>query len=363
MNKHPIAEKVRQLRKQFAWTQDLLAKNANVSLRTIQRLERNGQCSQETLLAVAGAFDVDVKELTGLRFSGQERANTKLELSEEKSTDSRRMAGRLRGRNTPTIEVSLYKVAVLVLFAMMISGFLTVGGLQLANGRTDIVDKDELAERAKISDMDILADKLHRVIARYDKNMREITDHIDNYNLVASGHIFSKDEMADYQVHMMHLPKLLEDMIDEEAFLHQFLAINSDILVGEPNPLLRGYKVGAPSFVSNVKLNVKRRYSYYQMLLFHDKAVKEQLIETIEQEGHILGLLTAEDLTLPMVTAARASYLKEQLSSLLNYKKANIELLRSMCNIADQRIEVLKRRRYNEIQPSRYSSLVHRSSL
>ena len=37
-----------------------------MSIRTIQRLEHNGQCAHETLLAVAAAFDMDVTNLTRL---------------------------------------------------------------------------------------------------------------------------------------------------------------------------------------------------------------------------------------------------------------------------------------------------------
>jgi len=54
-------KKERNLR---AWTQTQLAEIAGVNLRTIQRVERDGTASFETLMGIATAFDVDVKELT-----------------------------------------------------------------------------------------------------------------------------------------------------------------------------------------------------------------------------------------------------------------------------------------------------------
>ncbi|MFV8258254.1 helix-turn-helix domain-containing protein [Bdellovibrio bacteriovorus] len=58
------AKLVKRQRAERAWPQRQLAEAAKVNLRTIQRLERDGSASFETLLAVAGAFDIDVKDLT-----------------------------------------------------------------------------------------------------------------------------------------------------------------------------------------------------------------------------------------------------------------------------------------------------------
>lgn len=58
------AKFVRKEREERAWPQRQLAEAAKVNLRTIQRLERDGSASFETLLAVAGAFDIDVKQLS-----------------------------------------------------------------------------------------------------------------------------------------------------------------------------------------------------------------------------------------------------------------------------------------------------------
>lgn len=64
-----LGEKIRQMRMHRSWPQAQLAEVAGVSTRTVQRLERSGKCSHETLLGVAQAFDVDVRELTGMLYS------------------------------------------------------------------------------------------------------------------------------------------------------------------------------------------------------------------------------------------------------------------------------------------------------
>jgi len=58
------AIKIKQIRTQKGWSQDVLAKSSGISLRTIQRLERDGGGSAETLLALAAAFDTDIANLT-----------------------------------------------------------------------------------------------------------------------------------------------------------------------------------------------------------------------------------------------------------------------------------------------------------
>ena len=58
------AERVREERLKRGWPQGQLADIAGVSLRTIQRLEKEGIAALETLKAVASAFEVDVEHLT-----------------------------------------------------------------------------------------------------------------------------------------------------------------------------------------------------------------------------------------------------------------------------------------------------------
>jgi transcriptional regulator with XRE-family HTH domain len=56
--------KLRQLREERSWSQERLADAAGLSLRTVQRVEREGNASAETRLALAGAFGVDVGVLS-----------------------------------------------------------------------------------------------------------------------------------------------------------------------------------------------------------------------------------------------------------------------------------------------------------
>jgi len=61
-----LAEKIKKLRTDKAWSQAHLAEVASLSIRTVQRVEMDGKCSHDSLLALASAFDIDVKELTVL---------------------------------------------------------------------------------------------------------------------------------------------------------------------------------------------------------------------------------------------------------------------------------------------------------
>jgi DNA-binding XRE family transcriptional regulator len=56
-------ERVKYFRKDNGWSQELLAKASGLSLRTIQRAEKDGNSSTETQLALAAAFDISPKEL------------------------------------------------------------------------------------------------------------------------------------------------------------------------------------------------------------------------------------------------------------------------------------------------------------
>ncbi len=58
-----LASLVRKEREKRNWTQEHLAQVADVSTRTIQRLEIGGTHSPETLRAVATAFDIDCQDL------------------------------------------------------------------------------------------------------------------------------------------------------------------------------------------------------------------------------------------------------------------------------------------------------------
>ena len=56
-------ERVKHFRKDNGWSQELLAKASGLSLRTIQRAEKDGNSSAETQLALAAAFNISLKDL------------------------------------------------------------------------------------------------------------------------------------------------------------------------------------------------------------------------------------------------------------------------------------------------------------
>ncbi|MGK5065296.1 helix-turn-helix transcriptional regulator [Janthinobacterium sp. LB3P112] len=58
------ASTVRRLRPERAWSQEQLATSADVSLRTIQRVEADGSASNETRMALAAVFGIDVRVLS-----------------------------------------------------------------------------------------------------------------------------------------------------------------------------------------------------------------------------------------------------------------------------------------------------------
>lgn len=55
---------VRKLRLEKGWSQEQLAELCNLSIRTIQRIERGQKPSLETLNALAAVFEIDVSDLT-----------------------------------------------------------------------------------------------------------------------------------------------------------------------------------------------------------------------------------------------------------------------------------------------------------
>ena len=54
---------VKQLRLQKSWAQEILADKANVSLRTIQRIETDGVASLKSRLSIAMALEIEPSEL------------------------------------------------------------------------------------------------------------------------------------------------------------------------------------------------------------------------------------------------------------------------------------------------------------
>ena len=57
------SETIKRLRDQRAWTQQHLADACDLSLRTIQRVEKYGNASHETALGLASVLEVELEEL------------------------------------------------------------------------------------------------------------------------------------------------------------------------------------------------------------------------------------------------------------------------------------------------------------
>lgn len=57
------SEKVKNLRQKKLWSQEELAISAGLSLRTVQRMEKEGNAANETVKAIAGALETKVEEL------------------------------------------------------------------------------------------------------------------------------------------------------------------------------------------------------------------------------------------------------------------------------------------------------------
>jgi len=54
---------IRELRKQKYWSQDQLAQMSGLSIRTIQRIERDQKAGLESLKALSAVFDIEINEL------------------------------------------------------------------------------------------------------------------------------------------------------------------------------------------------------------------------------------------------------------------------------------------------------------
>lgn len=69
-----LGHTIRTLREEKGWSQAHLAQASCVNIRTIQRLEAGDACSRETLLAIAGALDVDARALIAQMPNGHDTA-------------------------------------------------------------------------------------------------------------------------------------------------------------------------------------------------------------------------------------------------------------------------------------------------
>ena len=57
------AQKVKNLRTKKSWTQQHLADVCGISLRTVQRVERYGNASNETLMSLASVFEIQQSDI------------------------------------------------------------------------------------------------------------------------------------------------------------------------------------------------------------------------------------------------------------------------------------------------------------
>ncbi len=74
---------IRKLRLSNGWSQEQLAELCNLSVRTIQRVEKGKKPSLETLNSLASVLKIDVSELSAETISMDEK--TKLSVEEEKA--------------------------------------------------------------------------------------------------------------------------------------------------------------------------------------------------------------------------------------------------------------------------------------
>ena len=56
--------KLKQLRESKAWSQSHLAKVSGISLRTIQRIEKSGIASPESVKSICATFDIQIGEIS-----------------------------------------------------------------------------------------------------------------------------------------------------------------------------------------------------------------------------------------------------------------------------------------------------------
>lgn len=88
--------RITELRRDRGWTQEKLAEESNLSVRTIQRLESGEDASLETLRLVAEALDVKMDELfSEIVSSSREDEIKKFATEQEQQIKRRRAAGDL----------------------------------------------------------------------------------------------------------------------------------------------------------------------------------------------------------------------------------------------------------------------------
>src|SRR5437899_7427539 len=91
------ADRIKELRTKRAWSQDHLATIADVSVRTVQRVEGGDPSSVDTLKALANAFDTDVTNLMQPRLAAPTAPEPILLLGVRTGRDLLKIAGGAEG--------------------------------------------------------------------------------------------------------------------------------------------------------------------------------------------------------------------------------------------------------------------------
>ncbi len=71
-----LSEKVRYFRLQRNWTQQHLADASNLSLQTVERIEKFGNASQESVMSLCAVFEIEKKELSIIPTPSEDRLKT-----------------------------------------------------------------------------------------------------------------------------------------------------------------------------------------------------------------------------------------------------------------------------------------------
>lgn len=103
MNKYRVAE----LRKKRGWTQEVLAEKANITVRTVQRIENGTDVSLDTLASISNALLVPVSEL----FESIEEEAKEVEIMDM----SKEQLIQLKYRQTITVSITLLVIAAILL--------------------------------------------------------------------------------------------------------------------------------------------------------------------------------------------------------------------------------------------------------
>ncbi len=99
---------VRKLRIEKGWSQETLAEISDLSVRTIQRIERGGNASLDSLSALASVFEVDIATLA---------TETSMYKQNELSNDEREAVEYVRDIKGFYSHVAFYVVTIAVLAA------------------------------------------------------------------------------------------------------------------------------------------------------------------------------------------------------------------------------------------------------